>query len=152
MDIQKNKKLLLMAGGTVVLSILLLALASATKKKSTSPAPATPEQAAPAQDEGSSLRDTWAKIDEANEIVKTKSGTALPASTTTDENDLLYEDTLRYPCPSFVSSSGDTLIYLNGVYKRVDWVKPPEEKPDTLVINGKKYVEVKGLESQYIPF
>lgn len=152
MDIQKNKKLLLMAGGTVVLSILLLALASATKKESTSPAPATPEQAAPTQDEGSSLRDTWAKIDEANEIVKAKSGTALPASTTADENDLLFEDTLRYPCPSFVSSSGDTLIYLNGVYKRVDWVKPPEEKPDTLVINGKKYVEVKGLESQSIPF
>lgn len=157
MDLKDKKTKRIVLIGAAVLCIALLALSSSLKNKKAAPrqtdTPAVTAQQ-PAAEENTRLDEEWNRYDERNEIVKKKSDSTYGAPSRTSAAETVQAGTpeedafipASYPPPSFVSSSGDTLIWGNGIYQRVDWVKPPEEKPDTLVLNGKTYIEL--LENQ----
>ena len=49
-------------------------------------------------------------------------------------------DKKALPAPDFVTSNRDTLIWQNGIYKRVGTLKPLNEPKDTVEIDGRKYI------------
>ena len=147
MDFKKNKKLILLAAGTAAICVILLIFSSSLKKKRSVTSrvqETTVQETATDANKNTSIDDFWELADKSNEIVST-SDTAVPTVKTEPAPEEPLTEYGNYSTPSFVSSSGDTLIYENGIYKRVDWVKVPEPEPDTLVINGKRYVEIKEL-------
>lgn len=46
----------------------------------------------------------------------------------------------RYPAPSYVSENEDSLIFRNGIYRRVGFVEEPKPANDTVIIDGRAYV------------
>ena len=52
----------------------------------------------------------------------------------------IISDTPKYPSPSFVTSGRDTLIWENGLYKRIAVLHQLNEPKDTVQINGKTYI------------
>lgn len=50
------------------------------------------------------------------------------------------------PPPAFVTSNRDTLIWENGIYKKVGTLKPLNEPKDTLEIDGEKYIRAEIVE------
>lgn len=154
---KKNNKMIILGGATAAACILLLVLSSALKNnhKKTPTAnldyPEAQQQIQNAeQRQGQSLQDFWNAVDDDNRPVKQNPSEQIrKAVDAFDMEDTSFDGTdtpdgqeHSYPPPSFVSKSGDTLIYENGIYQRIDWVKIPEEKPDTLVLNGKVYIEL----------
>lgn len=51
----------------------------------------------------------------------------------------------RYPSPSFVSANEDTLVYRNGLYVKVEDIFPEESVPDTIEVEGTRYVRMDAL-------
>ena len=156
MDIQKNKKKLILAGGMAVLLIILLILSSSLKKARNTPRVNNPVELS--QDntipDEKNLDDVWSKYDD-NPIKKKRTDirtgdSAMSENFDTDTESRIEEIFKLYPSPSFVSSGGDTLVYENGIYVRVDWIKPPKQGPDTVEIDGKRYVEIiENVQPQY---
>lgn len=50
-----------------------------------------------------------------------------------------------YPSPSFVSRTGDTLVYKNGLYIKIEDIVPEEFIPDTIEVDGTQYVKLGGM-------
>ena len=133
---KKKMKLPLLAGGTIVIVVILLLWSSSLKKPKTASTPATPaqqEQSAP-EEKTSTL--AFADFDDTHNPL---SGNRTAASNDSADDLNPYGN---YPSPSFVSSSGDTLIYQGGIYQRVGYVEI-ETKPDTIIVQGKKYIELR---------
>lgn len=148
MDFKKNKKLILLAAGTAAICVILLIFSSSLKKKRSATSQVqetTVQETAKDVNKNTSIDDFWELADKSNEIVGTTDTAVQTVKTEPAPEEEPLAEYGNYSTPSFVSSSGDTLIYENGIYKRVDWVKEPEPEPDTLVINGKRYVEIKEL-------
>lgn len=157
MDLKKNKKKLVTAGAAAILCLVLLVLSSSLKNKRSAsrerPPVATADTTTAEQPDNASLSEAWVMYDDRHDLLKqSRHGDAAVTSESPDvhtdtepepaipvANEYDYEG---YPAPSFVSSGGDTLIYKNGIYVRVDWVIPPTKKPDTLLLHGKKYIEI----------
>lgn len=134
MDIKKYKMPLL-AGGTILVVIILLLLSSSLKKTKSikQEAPARQELTAPEKEPKSSGL-AFADFDDVHDPLSTSRDDEGPQLT-----DGAFGD---YPSPSFVSSSGDTLIYQGGIYARVGFVEVRNE-PDTIIFQGRKYIELR---------
>ena len=125
MDFQKNKKQILLAGGTVIIVLILLCLPSflGTDKAA--------EQSVDLDTES-----YWQDIQDADkDPLAADKNELLPFPEKEEE----FQNT--YPSPSFVTSNEDTLIYKNGIYVRIGYAP---EKPviDTIEVDGVQYVRV----------
>lgn len=147
----KQKKKLILAGGMALLLVVLLVISSSLKKaRRTIPAEnrveLSLEHTAAPQEARDNLDEAWDRMDD--DPIKKKRNDFRPAATAqADEADIFLQSEVEkifkaYPAPSFVSTGGDTLIYENGIYIRIDWVDPPKVGPDTVEINGRRYVEI----------
>lgn len=128
MDFQKNKKLIYMAGGTLLVVIILLCLPSILDNKGKK----TPASGLDVESYWQDIPDGEKDPLKANEP---DTDSILPAI----EPEELTEP--AYPSPSFVTTSEDTLIYKNGIYVRVGFAP---EKPviDTIEVDGVRYVRL----------
>ncbi len=144
-NIQNNKKTLIILGSTLLASIALLSISSGWGAET------EPEEGSRHTIESSS-HEEWERLSATGDPLRFPTTEEIHHKPSSDPEKqqpttakLPSERTL-HPSPSFVTTSRDTLIWEGGIYRKVGEVPRPKSmntRPDTLIIKGKRYIEIK---------
>lgn len=134
-----NKKIIIVAAIAVLMAIAAIFIKPSNKADTHAP---RQEQQAQASEETTDVKEQWERLDRIQNLQVAKELINIPPQvqrTDGEERQALPDNLSIYPAPSYVSPDGDSLVYRDGIYKKVGQVER-DTRRDTVVIDGRTYV------------